>query len=121
MATWLSLACAVHCLVFPIALSVLPLYSAAGFFAFGPSTELALTVMVVVSSVAGVAWGYRRHSDARVLYATATGLAVYLAGHTLEPAWFGTALAIVGALTLAASSFASARLSHHVNHASCAH
>jgi hypothetical protein len=119
-ATWLSLACAVHCLVLPIAMSVLPLVSATGFSDLHPRAELALTIMVVASALAGAAWGYRRHGDTRIVYATGAGLLAYLVGHVFEHSWFGIALAVSGALVLAASSFVSARLTHSCDDASCA-
>jgi hypothetical protein len=81
--------------------------------------------MVVVSAIAGSAWGYRRHHDARILAATALGLTIYLAGHALEPSWYGAAFAVIGALVLASSSFLGARLGHAAVHphadAPCSH
>jgi len=119
-ATWLSLACAVHCLVMPLAMSVMPLLGASGISDLSPRAELLLSVLVVASAGAGVFWGYRRHRDVRVVIATATGLVAYLVGHLFEDSWPGMALAVLGALVLAASSFLSARLSH-VHDAHCAH
>jgi len=128
-ATWLSLACAVHCLLMPIAISVMPLLGASGVTSLGPTAENALTLLVVASALAGVVWGYRRHRDKRVVYATGVGLAAYLIGHApghafgeaLAHSWYGMALAVLGALTLAGSSFLSARLSHACESAACAH
>src|SRR4051794_11114313 len=42
-ATWLSLACAVHCLLMPIAISVMPLLGASGVTNLGPTAEAILT------------------------------------------------------------------------------
>lgn len=120
-ATWLSLACAVHCLVVPVAMSVLPLIGAAGIADLSPAMEHLLTLLVVASATAGGAWGYRRHRDQRVIYATGFGLLAYLVGHSLEGSWPGIALAVSGALVLAASSFLSARLQHACEDARCAH
>jgi len=128
-ATWLSLACAVHCLLMPIAISVMPLLSASSVTHLGPTADNVLTLLVVASALAGLGWGYRRHRDMRVVYATGVGLAAYLLGHApghafgdaLAHSWYGMALAVLGALTLAGSSFLSARLSHACQTASCAH
>lgn len=121
-ATWLSLACAVHCLLMPLAIGVMPLLGASGGLSVvGPGADLALTLLVVASAGAGVLWGYRRHRDARLVLATGTGLLIYLVGHVYEDSWPGVALAVLGALTLAASSFLSARLSHVHDAAHCAH
>ena len=123
-ATWLSLACAVHCLLMPIAISVMPLLGASGITDFGPAAELTMTLLVVVSALGAVIWGYRRHHDLRFVLATALGLAAYLVGHAIghesESSWLGISLAVLGGLTLAASSFLSARLTHTCAHPSCA-
>ncbi|MET0286466.1 MAG: MerC domain-containing protein [Polyangiales bacterium] len=122
-ASWLSLACAVHCLVMPAALALLPLLGSSS-FELNEGLDQVLSVLVFVSASAGAVWGYRRHRDARFLAATALGLLCYLAGHAMEPHWYGVAAGIVGALVLAASSFLGARLSHavvHPHHAQCSH
>lgn len=118
-ATWLSLACAVHCLLMPLVITVLPLLGAAGLGELEPAGHLALTLLVVASALLGVTWGYRRHRDLRIVWATAIGLGAYLLGHWLEDSWYGLGLAVLGALTLAASSFVGARLSHTCRDASC--
>lgn len=120
-ATWLSLACAVHCLLMPVAISVMPLLGASGVTHFGPTVEHIMTLLVVASALAGVVWGYRRHRDLRFVFATAGGLAAYLVGHGFEERWYGIGLAVVGALMLAGSSFLSARLSHSCESATCTH
>jgi hypothetical protein len=113
----------------PIAISVMPLLGASGVTQLGPVAETVLTLLVVASALAGVVWGYRRHRDVRVVYATGLGLAAYVVGHApghafgeaLAHSWYGMALAILGALTLAGSSFLSARLSHACTSAACTH
>jgi hypothetical protein len=118
-ASWLSLACAVHCLVMPVALAVLPVLGASS-FALDEGLDHALSALVIVSATGGAIWGYRRHHDPRFLVATALGLVCYLAGHALEPSWYGAVGAVLGALTLATSSFLSARIGHaavHPHHA----
>jgi hypothetical protein len=123
-ASWLSIACAVHCLVMPLVLGALPLLGTSA-IALDESLEKALTALVIVSAFAGGAWGYRRHRDLRFVAATMLGLGVYLVGHALEPRWYGVLAAVLGALLLAATAFLSARLGHaHAHHhadASCTH
>lgn len=119
-ATWLSVACAVHCLVVPVAMSVMPVIGASGLVHFSPAVELLLTLLVVASAVAGVTWGYRRHRDARIVMATGIGLAAYVVGHLHEDSWYGIGLAVGGALVLAGSSLLGARLSHTCADARCA-
>jgi hypothetical protein len=123
-ASLLSLACAVHCLLMPTMLALLPLLGASS-FQLGEGLDHALTALVIVSALAGAVWGYRRHRDGRFVIATALGLVAYLAGHALEPLWYGVTAAVLGALVLAASSFLGARLGHAAVHphadASCSH
>ncbi|MET0340894.1 MAG: MerC domain-containing protein [Polyangiales bacterium] len=119
-ATWLSLACAAHCLLMPVAMTLMPLLGAS-LAPENPTLELVLNVIVVASALLGGWWGYRRHRDARVVLATVVGLAVYLVGHGLEGSTPGLALAVLGALVLASSSFLSARLQHAAEHPHHAH
>lgn len=122
-ASWLSLACAVHCLVMPLALGALPLLGASS-WQLDATIDHALTALVIVSALAGSVWGYRRHHELRFVVASALGLAVYLVGHSLEAHWYGVFAAVVGALVLAASAYFGARLGHdrvHPHHAGASH
>lgn len=118
-AAWLSLACALHCLLVPVTMSVLPLVGAAG-FALTERAELALSIGVVGSALLGLFWGYRRHRDLRVVLATLIGLTAYLVGHAYEESWVGLSLAVGGGLVLAGSAFLGGRLAHHCEDAQCA-
>jgi hypothetical protein len=118
-AVFLSLLCAVHCLLLPVAMAVLPLLGVGGLL-FSEGTELALGAFVVISALLGLAWGYRRHRDARFVLATLTGLALYLVGHGFEHSWLGLLLSVIGALSLAASSFLGMRAAHHCEDEHCA-
>lgn len=123
-ATWLSAACAVHCLVVPVASAALPLVGASTGAAFGGAVDHVLSLLVVVGGLLSALFGFRRHHDLRLSLTMVACIALYLLGHALEGAWYGTALAVAGGLGLAASSFVSARLGHTHDHAhsdSCAH
>ncbi|HEY6878094.1 MAG TPA: MerC domain-containing protein [Polyangiales bacterium] len=124
-ASWLSLLCAVHCLVMPLALGALPLLGASSSLQLEGALDHALNALVVVSAIGGAVWGYRRHHDGRFVLSTVVGLAVYLAGHAWEAHWYGVLAAIAGALVLAGSSFLGARIGHQAVHqhadASCSH
>ena len=120
-ATWLSLACAAHCLIVPVAVTVMPLLGASFASNLSEGVEHALTGLVVASALGGVFWGYRRHRDLKVVLATAAGLVVYLIGHVLEGSITGLTLGVLGALVLASSSFLSARLQHAADDPHCAH
>lgn len=110
-ATWLSLACAVHCLVFPLIGGILPALGASHLVSAGSGLDTLLTVAVVGSVAGSGALGFTRHRDLRVLVAMGIGLMFYLTGHALEGSSLGLGFSIAGALGLAGASFASARLS----------
>jgi hypothetical protein len=120
-ATWLSLACAVHCLVFPLIGGLLPALGASNLLAAGSGLDTLLTFAVVGSVAASGALGFSRHRDVRVIAAMIAGLILYLFGHAFEGSSMGLGFSIAGALVLAGSSFASARLSQACEHPDHAH
>lgn len=120
-AAWLSAACAVHCLLFPLSAALLPLLGVSALGALGRSAELALTLAVVAGGGASALLGFRRHRDLKLCLLMVACVLVYLAGHGLEQVWYGRALAIAGGLGLALASFASARIGHAHAPGSCAH
>lgn len=127
IATWLSAACAVHCLLVPVASALVPLV--------GVSTQASqlderyedwLHLLVVAGGLLSLLVGYRRHREARIAAAMALGIALYLVGHAAESAWYGVVISVVGGLGLAAASFWSARRGHahahgHAHGEHCAH
>lgn len=116
---FLSAACAVHCLLMPLVIAVLPLVGTSG-VVLGGTAELLLSALVLVSGVASLVLGYRRHHDARVAALIVICLVLYVVGHANEQTWLGNALAVVAGLGLAGASFWSARLGHSHDEA-CAH
>lgn len=111
-AGWLSAACAVHCLALPVFSALVPLMGTS-LEGLSPRAELALTITVVLATAAGAWFGFARHRNARLTFAMVAALGVYLVGHALEESWLGPSLGVLGALALAAASFASARATHH--------
>lgn len=120
-AAWLSAACAVHCLLLPLGAALLPLLGVSALGTFGRSADAVLSLLVVVGGMGSALLGFRRHRELRLSLAMVGCVLVYLAGHALEQAWYGRALAIAGGLGLALASFASARLGHTHAPDSCAH
>lgn len=103
----------------PLVIALLPLVGTSG-VVLGGTTELLLSGMVLVSGMASLVLGYRRHRDARVAGLIAGCLVLYVVGHAHEQSWLGNALAVVAGLGLAGASFWSARLGHAHDEA-CAH
>lgn len=120
-ATWLSAACAVHCLLVPVASALVPLVGVSSQASMlDERYEDWMHVLVVAGGLLSLLVGYRRHREARIAGAMALGLVLYLAGHAAESAWYGVLISVVGGLGLAAASFWSARRGHmHAEH--CAH
>jgi hypothetical protein len=110
-ATWLSAACALHCLLMPLAMAFLPALGATRVMNVNGNLELGLMLFVVLSASAGAVWGYRRHRDWKITSAMASGLVIYVLAHAYEGAPVGQVFSVLGAVALAVSSFASARLS----------
>jgi hypothetical protein len=111
-------ACAIHCLLVPVGAALLPLLGS-GASLLGTADPL-LSLLVVAGAGASAVLGYRRHRDLRLSLLMAGCIVLYLAGHALDETWYGRAIAIVGGISLALTSFASARLGH-VHTESCAH
>jgi hypothetical protein len=121
-ATWVSVACALHCLLVPLFAAGLPLAAgASASLLHHPALELAFAAVVLGGAAFTAIWGFRRHRDGRVLALLGVGLGLYALGHGLD-GWSGRTLSVVGALLLAAASLTSARLTHALSHGeSCAH
>jgi hypothetical protein len=115
-ATWLSFACAVHCLAVPVIGGVLPALGASQLVRAGSGLDAILSVLVVISVGASAALGYVRHRDNGVLAGMGFGLAIYLTAHALEGTSLHLPLSVLGALVLGGASFVSARQSQACNH-----
>jgi hypothetical protein len=118
VATWLSLACAVHCLALPLVTSFAPLFKL-GVLA-SPWIDALLVASVIVFATVSTWFGFRRHRDVRVLAAVGLALMVYLVGHVAEGAPYGPPLTVVGALSLSLALFVGTRRAH-VHAAHCEH
>ena len=107
-ATWLSLACAVHCLLMPIAIGRHAAARRVGRHASRFYRRVRPDLLVIVSALLGVTWGYRRHRDTarRVRHRRRPRRlpdgARARRGRVFAESWYGIGLAVLGALTLAA-------------------
>ena len=116
-ATWLSAACAVHCLLVPVASALVPLVGVGSQASrIDDRYEDWLHLLVVAGGLLSLLVGYRRHREARIAAAMGLGIALYLVGHAAEQAWYGVAISVIGGLGLAAASFWSARRGHALSH-----
>jgi membrane-bound ClpP family serine protease len=103
----MSLLCAVHCAATPILVSVLPLLGER----LAHSHWVEASMIGVAASIGYVTLGasFRRHGRLCPLVLLTLGLLMVLAGHTLLPHNVGTAIVIVGGLTLAGAQLLNRR------------
>jgi hypothetical protein len=98
--TCVSLVCALHCLMLPFLVTVLPL-AGAGVFLGG-----ALEVLFIAASVAlatgSLCWGFRRHRRSRVFIMLGTALAMIVVGRFLTSEAYEFMFVVAGAVVLAA-------------------
>ncbi|MDY6828881.1 MAG: MerC domain-containing protein [Pseudomonadota bacterium] len=109
----LSVVCAAHCLLFPVALVFLPAVAAT---AFGDDRFHQWMLLVVLPiSVLALTVGFRRHRKTSVLAIGLPGLAILTLAALVGHDWFGetgeAAASVLGASLIA--------LSHLRNHALC--
>ncbi len=107
---WVSIACAIHCMVSPILLGLLPIVPAS------EPIELALIGVSVVIGMITLVAGYREHRKARVLVLLAFSLA-FLGARFFIDERFETATVVTGALLMAIAQIMNVRLQRHC----CAH
>ncbi len=72
----LSFACAVHCMVAPLLITVLPLIGLG--FILGESAELMIVVAASGLAVGSLTWGYRHHRKWRVFLILGSALTLIL-------------------------------------------
>lgn len=119
---WISLACAVHCVVEPVALPLLPL---TGFLLpISRTVEISLIGGSIFLALWNFSRGFLAHGNGR-LFAVLTAALVFIAGgfaagfqEDLHHAWEASLIA-AGTLILATGQFWNRRL--HENCRSCGH
>jgi hypothetical protein len=103
---WLSLVCAIHCAVVPIAVLLtafgVPVVGSLGWFD-DPRFELGFSAAAVVLVAISVGLGVRAGAERRpMLVGFAVGLALILGSHLVPgPEWISHLILVVGALTVA--------------------
>lgn len=103
---WLSLVCAIHCAVVPIAVLFaalgIPVVGSLGWFD-DPRFELGFSAAAVVLVAISVGLGVRAGAERRpMLIGFAVGLALILGSHGVPgPEWLSHLILVVGALTVA--------------------
>lgn len=103
---WVSVACAIHCMVSPIILGLLPMVHASEAIETGMiAVSVAIGLMTIVS-------GYREHRKARVLVLLGLSL-LFLGARFFVEERFETGAVVTGALLMAIAQFMTVRLHRH--------
>lgn len=108
-----SLACAVHCALMPLVITLLPLVGL-GFLA-DERTEWGLLSLSALLGSSSLALGYREHRKRQALLILSLGLTALVTGRILEESHFETAGVIgvvLGGCTVAAAHFLNRHLCH---------
>lgn len=107
-----SLACAVHCALLPLVITLLPLMGLA--FLADDRVEWALLALSALLGIGSLCLGYRRHRSRRALAILSVGLALLVSGRIIEsheqPGALGVSLVVLGGITVAASHLLNRRL-----------
>ena len=103
---WVSIACAIHCMVSPIILGLLPMVHAS------EAIETALIVASVAIGALTIGAGYREHHKKRVLILLGFSL-VFLGARFFVAERFETAVVVTGAMLMASAQFINVRLQRH--------
>lgn len=104
----LSLACAVHCLLMPFLIAVLPLVGLS-FMAHG-AFDLILIMAAILAAVANFCWGYRKHNKLSPGVWIAIGSILFLLGqfHALHA--HHVVISVVGGVCFLASNLLNRKL-----------
>ncbi len=106
-----SLACAVHCALMPLVVTLLPLVGLS--FLADERTEWALLGLSALLGSSSLALGYREHRKRQALLILSLGLTALVTGRILEERHFemaGVLGVVLGGCTVAAAHFINRRL-----------
>jgi hypothetical protein len=108
----LSSACAVHCLLTPLALALLP--ALGGTMLADESFHFALLVFILPSSLIALILGCWRHKDRAVIALGAAGLGILVLAALSGPEWLGNAgergMTLLGSFAIMAGHMRNFRL-----------
>jgi len=108
----LSVLCAIHCLMMPLLVGVLPLLGLS-FLADEP-TEHILSLTVVVFALGSCLWGFKKHRELRILMSFVAGISIFTLGFLLEKTTaMGKWISVLGVILIVGSHYFSVKLSRN--------
>jgi hypothetical protein len=109
LGAWVGAACAVHCLVLPVVVGVLPFLGLQ--FLAEEGVEYAFLGVASLVALLSALWGLHRHGALRMVAAFACAIGVVLLGFTIgEETAEGRVVMAIGAIALVASHRANRKL-----------
>ena len=103
---WVSVACAIHCMISPIILGMLPMVH------LSDAIETSLIAFSILIGVLTLGAGYREHRRARVLVLLALSIAFLIGKYGVREA-LETPMVVAGELLMAGAQFLNLRLQRH--------
>jgi hypothetical protein len=117
-----SLLCAVHCMLLPFVLALLPLIGLE--FLAGHTFERIFVACAAVLAGASIFTAYRRHRHPQALFLVVPGIALLVFGVAIDinaHVVIHTASVVTGGLLVASAHVTNLVLAHRHHHATCAH
>lgn len=105
IASFLGIACAIHCLLMPVLIGVIPLVGLT-FLTHG-WVEFTILLSAFIISVMSLCWGYRVHGKARTFAILLAAILFFVVGHISDHT---VICPIVGGICLAGSQFLNRHL-----------
>ncbi len=99
VAVGLSMACLVHCLLLPMAITLAPWLFPA--FISDERVHIGLLALAVPISAWGIGLGFRHHGQGRLVCMAVLGLTFMVAGVLQETEWLERGLTVAGVVLLA--------------------
>ena len=115
-----SLLCAVHCILLPFVLALLPLIGLE--FLAGHTFERIFVACAALLASASIITGYRRHGHSHALFLMVPGIALLLFGVAIDldvHVLIHTASVVTGGLLVASAHITNLVLTHRYHHANC--
>lgn len=109
----LSAICAIHCLLLPLVVGVLPMLGVATVL---EPAEVWLTIVAILIAVLSALWSYHKHRELRIVALFFGALGLVIIGLVLENIWYhaGGMVALLGAHILSANLCKSCSHDHEV-------
>lgn len=98
---WTSTACAIHCLLMPVLILLLPAMSS--IFIIGHGVEWIFALVALVAALGTLCWGFSIHRKKRLIVSFSAAALFIISGQFVAHGWVETLLVVLGGLGLVGS------------------